>query len=108
MSVTATGVRDAGDIERALTAVAREPNGGLIITPSPLTATRRDVIIAAAARLGIPAIYPFRFYANSGGLVSYGIDQLESVRGRRRTSTASCVAPVPASSRCSCRPNMNS
>jgi putative ABC transport system substrate-binding protein len=51
-------------------AFAREPSGGLIVTPSPLTATKRDVIIAAAARLGLPAIYPFRFYLESGGLAS--------------------------------------
>lgn len=80
MKVTAAGVRDAADIERVLTAFAREPNGGLIVTPSPLTATRRGLIIAAAARLGLPAIYPFRFYSTSGGLVSCGIDQMEQVR----------------------------
>jgi putative ABC transport system substrate-binding protein len=80
MEVTAAGVRDGADIERVLTAFAREPNGGLIVTPSPLTATRRELIIALAARLGLPAIYCFRFYTASGGLVSYGIDQLELVR----------------------------
>jgi putative ABC transport system substrate-binding protein len=80
MTVTAAGVRDAADIERVLTAFAREPNGGLIVTPSPLTATRRELIIALAASLGLPAIYPFRFYSASGGLVSYGIDQMEQVR----------------------------
>jgi len=81
MTVTAAGVRNAADIERVLTAVAREPNSGLIVTPSPLTATRRALITASAARLNLPAIYSFRFYANSGGLLSYGIDQLELVRG---------------------------
>jgi putative tryptophan/tyrosine transport system substrate-binding protein len=81
MPVTAAGVRDAADIERVLTAFAREANGGLIITPSPLTATRRELIIALAARLGLPAIYPFRFFTTDGGLVSYGIDQIEPVRG---------------------------
>lgn len=80
VTVTAAGVRNAGDIERVLTAFAREPDGGLIVTPSPLTATRRDVIIAVAARLSLPAIYSFRFYANGGGLLSYGINQLELVR----------------------------
>ena len=80
MTVTAAGVRDAADIERVLMEFAREPNGGLIVTPSPLTATKRDLIIAVAARLGLPAIYSFRFYVASGGLVSYGIDQLETVR----------------------------
>ena len=80
MTVTGAGVRDAADIERVLTAFAREPNGGLIVTPSPLTATRRELIIALAARLGLPAIYPFRFYSTSGGLASHGIDQMEQVR----------------------------
>jgi putative ABC transport system substrate-binding protein len=77
VTVTAVGVRDAADVDGVL---SDEPNGGLIVTPSPLTATRRDVIIATAARLKLPAIYTFRFYAASGGLISYGIDQLETVR----------------------------
>jgi putative ABC transport system substrate-binding protein len=80
MTVTAAGVRDSHDIDRALAEFAKEPGGGLIVTPSPLTATRRDVIIAAASRLGLPAIYSFRFYVASGGLMSYGINQLETVR----------------------------
>jgi putative ABC transport system substrate-binding protein len=80
VTVTAAGVRDVSDVDSVLSDFAREPNGGLIVTPSPLTATRRDVIIAAAARLNLPAIYSFRFYAASGGLISYGIDQLETVR----------------------------
>jgi putative ABC transport system substrate-binding protein len=80
ITVTGLGVRDAADIDRGLTEFAREPNGGLIVTPSPLTATKRDVIIANAAKLKLPAMYSFRFYVASGGLVSYGIDQLETVR----------------------------
>jgi putative ABC transport system substrate-binding protein len=80
MKVSAAGVRDAADIERVLTAFATEPDGGLIVVPSPLTATRRDAIVEMAARLGLPAIYPFRFYCASGGLISYGNDQLEQVR----------------------------
>jgi putative tryptophan/tyrosine transport system substrate-binding protein len=81
MTVSASGVRDAADIARVLEAFAREPDGGVIVTPSPLTATRRELIIASAARLGLPAIYPFRFFTTDGGLVSYGIDQIEPVRG---------------------------
>src|SRR5262245_37453294 len=80
ITVTGLGVRDAADIERALADFAQEPNGGLIVTPSPLTATKREVIISAAAKLKLPAMYSFRFYVASGGLVSYGIDQLETVR----------------------------
>jgi putative tryptophan/tyrosine transport system substrate-binding protein len=81
MIVVADGVHNAADIELALTAFARVPNGGLIVTPSPLTVTMRELIIALAARLGLPAIYPFRFFPQSGGLVSYGVDQMEPVRG---------------------------
>jgi len=80
VTVTGAGVRDAADIDSVLADFALEPNGGLIVTPSPLTATGRDVIIPTAARLNLPAIYSFRFYAASGGLISYGIDQLETVR----------------------------
>ena len=80
ITVTSAGVRAAADIEPVLRAFARVPNGGLIIAPSPLTTTRRDLIIALAARLGLPAIYPFRFFVKSGGLASYGIDHMEQVR----------------------------
>ncbi len=79
LSVTAAEVRNAADIERVLSAFGRE-GGGLIVTPSALTATRRDLIIALAARHRLPAIYSFGFYAESGGLMSYGINQLELVR----------------------------
>ena len=79
LSVTAAAVRNAADIERVLSAIGQE-GGGLIVTPSALTATRRDLIITLAARLRLPAIYSFGFYAESGGLMSYGINQLELVR----------------------------
>jgi putative ABC transport system substrate-binding protein len=79
VSVTAAEVRNAADITRVLSAFGQE-GGGLIVTPSALTATRRDLIITLAARLGLPAIYSFGFYASSGGLMSYGINQLELVR----------------------------
>jgi ABC-type uncharacterized transport system substrate-binding protein len=80
MTVSGAGVRNVADIERVLTEFAQAPNGGLIVTPSPLTATRRAAIIELAARLRLPAIYSFRFYADDGGLISYGIDQTELVR----------------------------
>ena len=79
LSVTAAAVRNGADIERVLSAFGQE-GGGLIVTPSALTATRRDLIITLAARLRLPAIYSFGFYAESGGLMSYGINQLELVR----------------------------
>jgi putative ABC transport system substrate-binding protein len=80
ISVSGAAVRNESDLERVLTNFAKEPNGGLIVTPSPLTATRREVIVDLAARLRLPAVYPFRFYAESGGLISYGTDQTELVR----------------------------
>jgi putative ABC transport system substrate-binding protein len=81
MTVTAAGVRDAADIESALTAFAREPNGGLIVTPSPTTITKPELIISLAARLGLPAIYPYRNFPTNGGLVSYGFDPAERWQG---------------------------
>jgi putative ABC transport system substrate-binding protein len=80
LTVTTAGVRDDADIERVLREFARVPNGGLIVTPSPLIATRRELIIALAARLGLPAIYPFDYFPKSGGLVSYGINRMQHVR----------------------------
>jgi putative ABC transport system substrate-binding protein len=79
VSVRAAAARNAADLERVLSAFGKE-GGGLIVTPSALTATRRELIIALADRLRLPAIYSFGFYAESGGLMSYGINQLELVR----------------------------
>jgi putative tryptophan/tyrosine transport system substrate-binding protein len=79
LSVMAAEVRNAADIERVLSAFGQE-GGGLIVTPSALTATQRNLIIALAARHRLPAIYSFGFYAESGGLMSYGVNQLELVR----------------------------
>jgi putative ABC transport system substrate-binding protein len=79
--VTATVARSGADIEGTLTAFAREPNGGLIVVPSPINLTNRELIIASAARLGLPAIYPYRYFTKSGGLASYGFDQIEQTRG---------------------------
>ena len=79
IAVTAAEIRNPADIERVLSAFGQQ-GGGLIVTPSALTATRRDLIISLAARFGLPAIYSFGFYATSGGLISYGINQLEQAR----------------------------
>jgi putative ABC transport system substrate-binding protein len=73
-------VREAGDIERAITAFARESNGGLIVTTSTFTAVHRDLIIALAARHRLPAVYPYRLYVTDGGLISYGPDAIEPYR----------------------------
>jgi putative tryptophan/tyrosine transport system substrate-binding protein len=81
ITVTAAGVRSGDDIESTLAAFAREPNGGLIVAPSPINLTNRELIIASAAQLGLPAIYPYSYFTKIGGLASYGFDQIEQSRG---------------------------
>jgi putative ABC transport system substrate-binding protein len=73
-------VRDAGEIERAVTAFARSSNGGLIVTASTLASRHRDLIIALAAGHRLPAVYPFRYFATAGGLISYGPDSIDAYR----------------------------
>src|SRR6516165_5343626 len=74
VKLVALGVHDAPEIELALTAFAAEGNGGLIVGPHAVTLTNRNLIVAMAARLRLPAIYPVAFYAQAGGLISYGLD----------------------------------
>jgi putative ABC transport system substrate-binding protein len=74
------GMRDDGEIERDLTALARAPNGGLILTGSPLAVTHRDLIIALAARHKLPAVYYERYFVAAGGLLSYGADLIDQYR----------------------------
>src|SRR5262249_3596558 len=77
----ALGVHDADEIRRALTAFAREGNGGgFIVIPHAVTLINRDLIVALATRLRLPALYPFAFYAKAGGLISYGFDPLNQFR----------------------------
>jgi putative tryptophan/tyrosine transport system substrate-binding protein len=73
-------VKAPADIERAIDAAAREPNGGLIVLPGPETAANRAQIIALAAKYRLPTVYPYRYYAASGGVLSYGIDTVYLVR----------------------------
>ena len=73
-------VRDAAEIERAIAAFARAPNGGLIVTGSALAVVHRDLIIALAARYKLPAVYFQRLFAASGGLISYGPNFLDQYR----------------------------
>jgi len=73
-------VRDAGEIERAVAAFASGLNGGLIVTASPSAGVHRNLIATLAARHKLPAVYPARFYATAGGLISYGPDYLDQFR----------------------------
>ena len=76
-AMIAAEVRNVADIERAVTALAVEPRSGLIVLPHPVHFVHRDQIIALAARHRLPSIYPLRLFANAGGLMSYGINQID-------------------------------
>ncbi|MGI9075960.1 MAG: ABC transporter substrate-binding protein [Gemmatimonadaceae bacterium] len=67
-------VQDAAEIERALAAFTREPNGGLLVLPDVTTLTHRELIVSLAAQHRLPAIYSSFFYATDRGLISYGLD----------------------------------
>jgi putative ABC transport system substrate-binding protein len=73
-------VRDAGEIERAVTEFARGSNGGLIVTGSALGIVHRELITTLAVRHKLPAVFPGRFFVAGGGLISYGPDPLDQFR----------------------------
>jgi len=73
-------VRDGRELAGEIEAFAREPEGGLMVLPDVSTANNRDLIIALAARHRLPAVYPFRYFATSGGLFSYGSDMADVFR----------------------------
>jgi ABC-type uncharacterized transport system substrate-binding protein len=73
-------VRDSGEIERAITAFARGSNDGLIVTGSPAAIVHRALIVALAARHRLPAVYDTRIFVTSGGLISYGADNIDPFR----------------------------
>jgi putative tryptophan/tyrosine transport system substrate-binding protein len=77
-------IRDAGEIDRALTAFAQVPNGGLVVTNGQFAFIHRELIIALAARHRLPAVYPYRSLVASGGLVSYGTDSIAPYREAAR------------------------
>ena len=80
VEVSPVNVRDAEEIERAVTAFARVSNGGLIVPGSALVGIHRDLIIALAARHKLPAAYANRLYVAAGGLISYGVDTFDQYR----------------------------
>jgi putative ABC transport system substrate-binding protein len=80
LELSPVDVRDAPEIERAVTAFAGIENGGLVVTASPSSTVHRELIIALAARHKLPAVYFQRFYVASGGLMSYGPDLLDQYR----------------------------
>ena len=70
-------VKTAAEIEDAISSLTSEPNGGLIVLPDNVTLIHRDRIVAAAARHGLPAMYPYRYFVTAGGLVCYGVDVID-------------------------------
>jgi putative ABC transport system substrate-binding protein len=80
VEVRPVDMRNAGEIERAITVFAASSNGGLIITGSTAATTHRELIIALAARHRLPAVYYERYYAVAGGLISYGSNTVDECR----------------------------
>jgi putative tryptophan/tyrosine transport system substrate-binding protein len=84
VEVSPVNMRDAGEIERAVAAFARVPNGGLIVTGSPLAMVHRGLIVTLAARHKLPAVYWDRAHVTGGGLISYGPDLVDQHRQAAR------------------------
>jgi putative tryptophan/tyrosine transport system substrate-binding protein len=80
IAAVAAGVHDAGEVERAITAAAAEPDGGLLVCPHTVTEVNLRLIIELARQYRLPAIHPFRAHAESGALVSYGVDGVDLTR----------------------------
>jgi putative ABC transport system substrate-binding protein len=80
VELTPVDARNADEIERAVTAFARGPSGGLIVASSTRAQIHRGLLISLAAKHRLPAIYPYRFYVVDGGLMSFGIDDIDQFR----------------------------
>ena len=73
-------VRNPAEIESAIAKLGSEPRGGLIVMPENFTSVHRQLIISLAAQFRIPTIYPYRYFADEGGLLSYGVDITDPFR----------------------------
>jgi putative tryptophan/tyrosine transport system substrate-binding protein len=80
IELSAVGLHDSAAIESAVAAFARDANGGLVMTAAPFGGNHPDVITALAARYKLPAVYPWRYFVNAGGLLSYGSDLASQFR----------------------------
>ena len=76
----AAPVHNRSELESVIAAQAREPNGGLMVMPDPFMIAHRAEVTSLAARYRLPAVSPFRFYTQLGGLLSYGYDPLDNFR----------------------------
>jgi len=73
-------VHDRSEIENAVKNLGTEPGSGLVVVPDNFMSVHRDLIISLTAQFRIPAIYPYRYFAEAGGLVSYGVDAIDQFR----------------------------
>jgi putative ABC transport system substrate-binding protein len=80
MEISPIDARDISAIEQSITVFARDGHGGMIMTPTGSARGHREKIIGLAARLKLPAVYPYSYYVSDGGLVSYGPDVAEQCR----------------------------
>ena len=80
VSVSGLAVRNTGQLERAITTFASQGDSGLVVLPHPIYQAGRELIAELALRHRLPVIYPFRYFVVHGGLVSYGIDQIDQWR----------------------------
>jgi len=80
VELTPIGVRNEGEMERAVNSFAHGSNGGMIVTASALTVVHRALLITLADRHHLPTIYPYRMFVANGGLISYGTDTTDPFR----------------------------
>jgi putative ABC transport system substrate-binding protein len=98
-------VKDDAEIEAVMAGLAGEQGAGLLVLPDTFTRLHRDVIVALAARYRLPAVYPFRYFAASGGLMSYGIEIEDLFQRSAGYVDRLLKAPKRASYRFSTRPS---
>jgi putative ABC transport system substrate-binding protein len=80
IQLSPAAIYDQEDIERAIDSFATQPGGGIVVLPSAVSAAHRDIISLVIARHRLPAVYPYRYFATSGGLIVYGVDTVEPYR----------------------------
>ena len=80
MEVVPKPVANAADIESSIAAFARVADGGLLIVPSVINIANRALIIGLASRYRLPAVYPWRYFVSEGGLMSYGVDDVDMLQ----------------------------
>jgi len=107
VDVSPIDIRDAGDIEQAITDFARSPNAGLIVTPSASSSAHIAQIVTLAARYKLPAVYGERFVAALGGLISYGPENIDQFRHAADYVDRILNGEKPAICRCRRRPSIN-